>query len=388
LAGNGHGWGHHGHSFQFNAFDLKVKSWESYEVEITDAGGNNDPVAQNDSVSEDAMVISEVNPDTNDLVESAQVIDRSSFRIAPTENLADDSAPRVSIEGTINPDQDVDLYVLELQAGEKLVLDIDFTGDPIPEQPDTQVFVWDANGAPVFYPAGHPAAGLPVFNDNFFPGVGGEGAGSNSMVDAYLEYDVPTTGTYIVGVQSFGGSTGGSYTLNVSIANSTDGLGGFEILADTLLANDSDSDGDPLEIASVGNAINGSVELTTSGDVLFTPNSEHPASFEYTVSDDQGGESTAATVTVNGNSVDGLVSTPGNDFFTASDGQDTFEFGPGSGDDTIANFTLHTDLLMVTGSMTASFVEQGNDTLVNFDTGDSVLLVGVTGVGDVSDLLA
>ncbi len=391
LAGNGHGGGHHGRSFTFEAFDLKVKSWESYEVQITDAGGNNAPEAVNDTVSEDAVVIQELEPNDPTLADptgAAQAIDRSMFRIAPTENLGDDSVPRVSVEGTIDPGQDVDLYALELQGGETVVLDIDFTGTPIPS-PDTQIFVWDANGVQV------------AFNDDFFPGTGGEGAGSSDRTDAYLEYNVPVTGTYYVGVQSFNGLTTGPYTLNVGVANSTDGLGGFEILAGTLLANDSDIDGDALEITSVDNAINGSVELTTSGDVFFTPDSEYAASFEYTVSDGQGGESTAS-VTVNGNAVvgsaadDALVGTSGSDLFTGGAGDDVFTgggghdafvFAPGSGDDTITDFTVGTDALMLTGGMTASFVEQGNDTLVNFDTGDSVLLVGVTGVVDVGDLL-
>ncbi len=85
---------------------------------------------------------------------------------------------------------------------------------------------------------------------------------------------------------------------------------------------------------------------------------------------------------------DWLFGGHGNDTITGGDGNDTFVFAPGSGNDTVANFTAGADLLMLTGGMTASFVEQGNDTLVNFDTGDSVLLVGVTGVEDVNDLLA
>jgi Ca2+-binding RTX toxin-like protein len=407
LAGNGHGWGHHGHSFTFNAFDLKVKNWESYEIQYTDAeaggsdapvGGNSAPAAENDTVSEDAIVIPELepnDPDFIDLAGSAQAIDRSSFRFAPTENVGDDSLPRVSIEGTIDPGDDVDLYAIELQAGETVILDIDFTGMPAPA-PDTFLYLLDANGVRV------------AQNDDSFPEGSANpdgGAGSHSITDSYLEFTVPSTGAgaYYVGVQSFFSASTGPYTLNVSIGDSTDAdLGGFEILADTLLANDSDIDGDALEIINVGNGINGSVELTTSGDVFFTPNSEHAASFEYTVSDGQGGESTA-TVTVNGNAVvggagnDALVGTSGSDLFTGGagddvftggDGHDAFVFSSGSGNDTINDFTVGTDELVLTGGMTASFVEQGSDTLVNFDTGDSVLLVGVTGIVDVNDLLA
>ena len=69
----------------------------------------------------------------------------------------------------------------------------------------------------------------------------------------------------------------------------------------TLLANDSDVDGDTLTITSVQAAVNGSVALV-GGDVVFTPatNYNGPASFTYTVSDGNGGSSTATvTLTVN-----------------------------------------------------------------------------------------
>lgn len=78
---------------------------------------------------------------------------------------------------------------------------------------------------------------------------------------------------------------------------------GFEVLEDeailitqaSLLNNDSDADNDPLQIISVSNATNGAVELTTEGNVRFTPvlNYAGPASFTYTISDGQGGEATA-----------------------------------------------------------------------------------------------
>jgi len=75
--------------------------------------------------------------------------------------------------------------------------------------------------------------------------------------------------------------------------------------AATLLANDTDADGNPLTITSVQAAVNGTVAIV-AGNVVFTPaaNYNGPASFTYTVSDGQGGTSTA---TVN------LTVTPVND---------------------------------------------------------------------------
>ncbi len=68
----------------------------------------------------------------------------------------------------------------------------------------------------------------------------------------------------------------------------------LSIPAATLLANDSDIDGNPLNIVSVQGAVNGTVALV-GGNVVFTPaaNYNGPASFTYTVSDGNGGTSTA-----------------------------------------------------------------------------------------------
>jgi hypothetical protein len=73
------------------------------------------------------------------------------------------------------------------------------------------------------------------------------------------------------------------------------------IPAATLLANDSDADGDALTITAVSNAGGGTVALD-AGTITFTPggNFNGAASFEYTLSDGNGGTDTgkvAVTVT-------------------------------------------------------------------------------------------
>ncbi len=60
----------------------------------------------------------------------------------------------------------------------------------------------------------------------------------------------------------------------------------------SLVANDSDPNGDALTISAVSNALNGTVSLDTqTGNVIFTPNANYtgPASFSYTLSDGRGG---------------------------------------------------------------------------------------------------
>ncbi|MBS0440719.1 MAG: tandem-95 repeat protein, partial [Proteobacteria bacterium] len=105
----------------------------------------------------------------------------------------------------------------------------------------------------------------------------------------------------------------------------------------TLLGNDTDIDsGTTLTITSVQGAVNGSVALV-GGNVVFTPaaNYNGPASFTYTVSDGNGGISTA-TVTVNVAAV--------NDAPVAQ----------------AASFTVAEDAAVVNGAVTATDVDAGS----------------------------
>ncbi|MCR8547416.1 tandem-95 repeat protein [Salipiger sp. P9] len=74
----------------------------------------------------------------------------------------------------------------------------------------------------------------------------------------------------------------------------------MQIAAETLLANDSDIDGDTLSIVAVDSAFGGTVALNEDGSVLFTPDDGlvGPAGFSYTISDPDGLTATA-TATVN-----------------------------------------------------------------------------------------
>jgi VCBS repeat-containing protein len=63
----------------------------------------------------------------------------------------------------------------------------------------------------------------------------------------------------------------------------------------TLLANDTDVDGDVLTLISVGDTVNGSVTLDGEGNPVFipAPNFNGTGSFEYTISDGEGGTAKA-----------------------------------------------------------------------------------------------
>jgi VCBS repeat-containing protein len=71
----------------------------------------------------------------------------------------------------------------------------------------------------------------------------------------------------------------------------------------TLLANDTDADGDALSIIAVGNPTNGTVSINDAGQIVFEPAADYSgqATFSYTVSDGNGGTDTATvTLTITG----------------------------------------------------------------------------------------
>lgn len=82
-----------------------------------------------------------------------------------------------------------------------------------------------------------------------------------------------------------------------------------------LLANDTDLDGDSLTITAVNNAVDGSVTLNENGTtddfsddtIIFTPNKDFTgsASFEYTVTDNQGGNDIGLVNVIIPNNIDG-----------------------------------------------------------------------------------
>src|SRR4028119_1298628 len=128
--------------------------------------------------------------------------------------------------------------------------------------------------------------------------------------------------------------------------------------ASTLLANDTDANGDSLSLRGVSNAVNGSVTFSNS-NVIFTPSTNFTgnASFDYSISDGKGG-SASGLVNVTVGPVVGTVQngTKGNDTLTGNAGND-FLNGGNANDSLIGN--------------------AGNDTLIGGDGTD--FLVGTAG---------
>ena len=167
----------------------------------------------------------------------------------------------------------------------------------------------------------------------------------------------------------------------------------------TLLANDTDVDGDPLSITAVSGATNGTAVLNNNGTpsntaddfVSFTPNLLFfgNASFNYTLSDGSLTDTATVTVAVGLNLfgtifADNLVGTIGNDIINGGNGNDTI-YG-GAGNDSLSGENgddiLYGDGLMDGGA--------GNDTLTGGNGNDTLKGGGGTDYlsgGNGNDLL-
>ena len=180
------------------------------------------------------------------------------------------------------------------------------------------------------------------------------------------------------------------------------------ISAADLLANDADVDGDALAIAGIGGALNASVALDANGDIQFTPdpNFVGAASFQYTLTDGNGGTATA-TVSVDvlsgitlvggagadiltghggddtliGNDgADTLAGGAGTDMLSGGAGDDTYVYAYGDGSDTITD-TGGADLIRYTGPDTgedelAGIARDGDDFVISFVDGSAIRIAG------------
>jgi hypothetical protein len=190
---------------------------------------------------------------------------------------------------------------------------VDLDGDGVKEGVNTVLNVYDEDG------------NLVATNDS--SGSWGSTTaesmtdGGTSHLDAFISIDLPA-GNYTVQVDIKDEGLSGPYKLSISGDNAVGIVGGTQevaieteedtaltITADSLLANDTDVDGDTLTITEVNatDATHGTVSLDSDGNVVFTPEDNYngEASFTYTVSDGNGGTDTA-TVTLNVTSVNDL----------------------------------------------------------------------------------
>ncbi len=222
------------------------------------------------------------------------------------------------------------------------------------------------------------------------------------------DYNGAASFTYTVS-DGNGGTSTATVDLTVNavnddpVANADSGFSTNEdtlvtILASALLANDTDADNDTLTILSVQDAVNGTAVLNAQGDVEFTPAADYngPASFTYTVSDGNGGTSTATVdLTVNAVNPNLILGTSGDDTLTGTGenetlqglggndtlegglGSDTYIYNLGDGDDVIFDngISSNTDRLTLGNGLNAVDV-----VLTRSTTDDDDVTLTFTGV--------
>ena len=181
-----------------------------------------------------------------------------------------------------------------------------------------------------------------------------------SPLPGWLSFDAPSrtfsgtppqefSGTLDIRVTASDGmaSVSDTFTLTINpvndapVASADNGFATNEdvaltITAASLLANDTDVENDTLTIQSVQGAVNGTVALDINGDVVFTPTANYngPASFTYTVSDGNGGTSTAQVdLTIDPVSDAPMVAVPLADQFSDEDQPWSFVVPAGTFDD-------------------------------------------------------
>ncbi|MBB5221396.1 hypothetical protein HNP73_001317 [Amaricoccus macauensis] len=120
------------------------------------------------------------------------------------------------------------------------------------------------------------------------------GSAAHGLAGVDLDGGSRVVGTVDLGAYELGTNPPAG-TNHAPVANDDSGFStasgtAITITAASLLANDTDQDGDALELASVGGATNGTVRLNGDGNVVFTPAAgfSGTASFTYKVTDPAG----------------------------------------------------------------------------------------------------
>lgn len=147
--------------------------------------------------------------ESNDTLETANQVDGALLGSSLNDpNLTDPSAPSVELRGRIEDNNDVDVFAIELNAGDTITLDVD--GAYVPDAVsglDSVIGLFDSAGT------------LVAENDD------GEAPdeGSSSEFDSYLTYQAPVSGTYYIAIGSFENGTAGGSPENYHLLVSVDG---------------------------------------------------------------------------------------------------------------------------------------------------------------------
>jgi len=195
--------------------------------------------------------------------------------------------------------------------------------------------------------------------------IGARGADPNGIINAGQSYVLFGQGTTPTNQPPVANTDSATTAQNTAVT----------LEASTLLANDTDANGDILGLTGASNPVNGSVTFS-NGNVIFTPSTNFTgnASFDYSISDGKGGTA-SGLVNVTVEPVVGTVQngTKGNDTLTGNGGND-FLNGLRGNDSLIGN--AGNDILMG-GNGTDFLVGSAGNDLLNGDNGNDTLTGGL-----------
>jgi Ca2+-binding RTX toxin-like protein len=200
--------------------DFETKSTYSFNVVASDSGTSaSKAVTLTITDVADSGVTPTINETAapNDSTGTAQAIDRGTFVIGVNPNLPDDDLPSATIVGSVSPSSDRDFYSITLQAGEKLILDVDGTTNSL----DAFLELYGPNGQ------------LIGDEDDLLSFDPGSNPPFGHNTDSQIIFRAATSGTYYFSVGSFEGTSSGNYQLHVSI--------GPQATAAQLIAEDVDA---------------------------------------------------------------------------------------------------------------------------------------------------
>ncbi|MEL0246341.1 MAG: hypothetical protein VW954_03930, partial [Alphaproteobacteria bacterium] len=178
----------------------------------TSLSWNSNPSSSNQTITE-----TEPNGDFS----NAQIISRASFKGGTNSDVADGTLHWVKITGGYISNG-VDLLKVDLQAGETLIVDIDY-GDSFSRNFNSYVTLYNSSRVSV------------AENDDSETSLGG--GGSSGTLDSYISYTSTTTESFYIFIEdspkNSNSSTTGDYVANLSIipTSSSTGLGTSSVSA-------------------------------------------------------------------------------------------------------------------------------------------------------------
>ncbi len=181
---------------------------DNRSIPISVIGGNDGPVINvTGGTAQPVQAIPETT-DANNLFNDAgvQFIARDSFNVDPSPDVGTGREPRVQIVGAIDPDNDQDLYGVELREGDVLTIDIDGARIEQVSGIDSLVRVRDGNGDLIVGAENDDSPNAP---DN----------GSASTLDSFLVFTAPSDGNFFIEVDNSEliADQTGPYTLQLSL---------------------------------------------------------------------------------------------------------------------------------------------------------------------------